>query len=132
MTAKIDSALIDHWRVGNFWLSTAYENQPFTPPENKPWAEIRVLPNDITPYSLNDCDQTDGVFRVILNYKTDAGAVAPKAKADEVFSHYAIGSRISYAGQTLTINRHQRQPGLAEDGWYRLVLSIGYTAFIER
>jgi hypothetical protein len=131
MSVKIDQALVEHFRLGAFGLPVAYENQPFSP-SNCAWASVRVLPNDVTPYSLDDCDETDGIFQVILNYPTDVGAVEPKAKADEVFSHYAIGSRVSYAGQSLTINRHQRQPGLAEDGWYRLVLSIGYIAFIER
>lgn len=129
---KIDQALVSHFIGAGLSLPIAHENLPYQPEAGTPYAELLVLQNDITPYSLNDSNETDGVFRVILRYPVNGGAVAIKTKADEVFAAFAIGQRLAYDGQRLTIVSHQRQPGVAEDGWYKLVLTLAYRAYITR
>jgi hypothetical protein len=81
---------------------------------------------------LADSNDTDGVFRIILRYPIGGGAVAAKTKADQVFTAFAIGQRLSYDGVTLTILRNSRQPGVAEEGWFSLVLDMPYRANIVR
>jgi hypothetical protein len=132
MSIKIDQALITQFIGGGFLLPVAHENLPYTPVAGTAYAELLVLNNDTTPYSLKDSNATDGVFRIILRYPVDGGAVAIKTKADEIFAAFKVGQRLTYSGQTLTITSQQRQPGVAEDGWYKLVLTISYQAFITR
>lgn len=128
---KIDQALVERFTGGGFGLPIAHENAPYTP-TGAPYAELLVLQNDRTPYSLADSDETDGVFRVILRYPVNGGAVAIKTKADEIFAAFKIGQRLTYSGQTLTILSQQRQPGVPEDGWFKLVLTMAYKANIAR
>lgn len=129
---KVEQAFLAHFAAGGFGLSIAYENLPFTPVPGTAYAELRMLDNDITPLGLRDTNQTDGVFRIILRYPVNTASIAAKQKADDIFAHYQIGSLVEYQGQAAVIRSHQRQPGLAVDGWYTLVLSITYRAFLER
>ena len=130
-SVKIDQALISAFIAGDFGIGIAHENLPFTPGSDA-YAEVLVLQNDTTPWSLKHTNETDGVFRVILRYPADTGAIGPKQKAEEIFNVFKIGSRHSYDGASVTIITNQRQPGVQEDGWYKLVLSMEYKAFITR
>lgn len=132
MTIKIDQALISEFISGGFGLPVAHENTSYTPTAGTAYAELLVLQNDITGFSLNSSNETDGVFRVILRYPVNGGAVAIKEKADAIFAAFQIGQQLTYSGQTLTITSQQRQPGVADDGWYKLVLTISYRAFTSR
>ncbi len=129
---KIDQAFVSSFIAGDFGLEVAHENQPFSPTTGTEYAELRTLANDVTAYDLSTRDITDGVFRVILRYPANSGAIAAKTKADEIFSAYPIGSLVTYEGQAATIISQQRQPGVSEDGWYSLVLTLGYRAKLQR
>lgn len=130
----IDRALITQFLAGNFNLPIAHENQSpaFVPVAGAPYAEIIVLQNDVTPLSLAHSNQSDGVFRVILRYPADSGAVAAKLKADEILGFYKLGTRLNYDGDALTITGNARHVGSVEYGWYKLVLTVSYKAFFGR
>jgi len=72
------------------------------------------------------------VFRILLRYPTDKSSVPAKTKADEIFAVFKIGQRLTYDGVTVTIIGNQRQPGVVEEGWYKLVLTMPYKAFLTR
>lgn len=129
---RIDQALVKLFVDSAFGLPIAHENDNYEPTAGTSYAEIFVLQNDTTPFSLSDSNETDGVFRVILRYKLDKGAIAAKTMADTIFQAFGIGLRVVYDSATLTIINHSRQQGIPEDGWYKLVLSIGYKAVIRR
>lgn len=129
---EVDQALIQTFIDNSFGLPIAHENQQYTPTAGTAYVELRVLQNDITPFTLKDSDETDGVFRIRLFYPADTGAVTAKQKADAIFSVYKIGATLTYNNVNLTVMSNQRQPGLAEDGWYQLVLTINYRAYLAR
>lgn len=128
----IDLAFQNAFVAGDFGLPIAWENEQFTPTAQTAYAEIRILQNDVTPATLADSNDTDGVFRVTLRYPVDGGAYPIKQKVDQIFSVFAIGSRLVYNGVTVVVLRNSRQPGLAEDGWYKLVLDMPYRANFAR
>ena len=130
--AKIDQALVSRFIAGGFGLPVAHENLPFTPSAGQAYAELRVLQNDVTPLSLADSNQTDGVFRAILRYPAQTGAVAANLKADQILTAYPIGARLSYGGQSITVTSHSRQPGAPEEGWHKINVTIGYRAALRR
>jgi hypothetical protein len=132
MSVKIDQALILHFVGGDFGIDAAYENQPYTPRQGVPYAEVSVLQNDITPVDLHYNNETDGTFRVVLRYPINTGAVAAKEMADQIFAHFAIGEQLSFDGQDLLITSHHRMSGASEQGLYKIVLTIGYQAYILR
>ena len=132
MSLKIDQAFIESFINANFGLEIAYQNLPYEPTANIPYAELLNIPNDITALDLNDTYETDGLFRVILRYPAETGAITPKTKAEEIMAHYRIGSSVSYSGQSARITAVSRQAGLVEESWYVTVITITYRAFIQR
>jgi hypothetical protein len=131
VSLEIDQALVTAFLAGSFGIGVAHENRDYKP-ENDPYAEIIVLQNDTTPFSLAHSDETDGVFRVILRYPAGSGAITPKTKAEEIRQHFKIGTRLTYGGASLTIKGHQRQPGVQEQGWYKLIINLPYRATLTR
>lgn len=129
---KIDQALISAFITGEFCLGIAHENLDYTPQHGKAYAELLVLQNDVTPATLADSNDTDGVFRVILRYPVNSGAVSVKTKADEIFSVFKIGQRLTYDNVDLVILGNRRQPGLGENGWYKVILDMPYRANLTR
>jgi len=127
---RVDQALLTAFEAGAFDLPVAYENQAFN--ATSAYAQVLVLQNDVTALTMNNTDQTDGVFRVLLNYPANTGAFAIKSKADEIMKHLRIGKRCHFSGVDVVIIGQQRQPGIAERGWYRVELSFAYQALITR
>ena len=132
MSIKIDQAFVQSFIDGNFGLPVDYENMPYTPVSGTAFAELIHLPNPIDSLTLADMNETSGLFRVILRYPVDSGAITAKAKAEEIMAHYPIGSSVAYSGQSATIRSVDRQAGVVEDAWYTLVVSIRYISFITR
>lgn len=132
MSVKIDQAFVEAFIAGAFGLEIAYENQDYTPTEGTPYAEIVMIPNDITPLGLAQTDETDGIFRVLLNYPENKSDLPAKQKADEIFAAFPIGRVLTYSGQRTTITNQSRARGVPEDGWYRLSLSFSYRSFLTR
>ena len=132
MTVRIDQALTKRFIDSAFGLPIAHENAPYSPIAQTAYAELRVLQNDVTPANLKHSNESDGVLRVILRYPAGKGAVAAKTMGDNIFSEFTIGQRITYSGATVIITSQQRQPGVQEDGWFVIVLSMAYRAYLSR
>jgi len=129
---EIDKGLIKRFIDGNFGLAIAHENMPDTPAVGTPYAEIFVLQNDVTSLTLAHTNLTDGVFRVILHYPGESGAVAAKTMADTIFAQFKLGSKIEYSGVKILITGNKRQNGTVSDGWFEIVLTVAYRAFLRR
>lgn len=132
MSIKIDQAFVQSFIDGDFGLPVDYENMPYTPVSGTAFAELIHLPNPIDSLTLADMNETSGIFRIILRYPADGGAIAAKTKAEAIMAHYPIGSSVAYSGQSATIRSVDRQAGVVEDAWYTLVVSIRYISFITR
>jgi len=132
MSLKIDQAFVQSFIDGSFGLPVDYENMPYTPVSGTAFAELIHLPNPIDSLTLADMNETSGIFRIILRYPADGGAIAAKTTAEAIMAHYPIGSSVAYSGQSATIRSVDRQAGVVEDAWYTLVVSIRYISFITR
>jgi hypothetical protein len=131
---KIDQAFVSAFKAGDFGLPIAYENEQY-PAKGSPkgaYAELLMIQNNVTPFSLAHTDETDGIFRVILRYPANGGAIPAKQKAESIANAFRVGRRISYDGVTATVIGSSRVPGVPEDGWYKQVLSFQYRSFITR
>lgn len=133
----VDQAFVSAFINAAFGLPIAHENLPYTPTAGTAYAELLNIPTDATAYSLHSTDEMTGLFRVILRYPADSGAIAAKTKADAISNVFKLGATVSYnaTGNPATSARVvglQRQSGVAEDGWYKLVLTIRYRAFLRR
>lgn len=133
MTFKIDQAFISEF-VDQFSgsIEIAHENVSYTPTAGTAYAELIMAQNAREMISYADSDEVTGVFRVILRYPVETGSGAAKTQADSILSHFSNAKRISYSGQEVTILSGQREPGLAEDGWYKLVVTLRFWARLAR
>lgn len=129
---KIDQAFIQAFINGGFDLPIAHENLLYEPTAGIEYAELINIPNDITPLSLNDTDETDGLMRVILYYPANEGSIQAKTKADEIMAVFKIGTRVCYSSQCATVTRISRHRGVFEKNWYKIVITIGYYSLIGR
>lgn len=129
---NIDQALISDTIAANFGIDLAHENQAYDPVPGTPYAQLNVLANAASPYSLNGSDEVVGVYRIILNYPANTGAVAIKTMAQQMAERFKTGRRITYDGVTVTCIGHSRGNGLAVSGWYRVVFDVRFRAFLER
>ena len=129
---KIDQAFINTFVDGGFGLSIAHENLAFEPTAGTEYAELINLPNDITPLSVNDTNNTDGIFRIILYWPVNEGSIQAKTKADEILAVFSIGTRVCYDSQCAIVTRAARYKGVVESTWYHTVITIGYTAFLTQ
>ena len=149
MTISIDQALLQHFDHGNFALDMVFENGDYAvwngttnsyqyrtgaykTTIGRPYVELLVIQNDVTPYSLKHSDQTDGIMRIILQYPLNQGAVLAKMKADEIVQAFKLGQSLSYGGVKLTIMGSSRGPGAPEESWYKISLTLPYRAFLTR
>jgi len=128
---KVDQGLTNLFITSSFGLPIAHENAKYTPVLGTAYAEIYTIPNDQTALST-DTDQTDGIFRIILRYPLQSGAIAAKTMADTIFAAFKVNSYFYYNNQKIEITGFSRDTGYHETGWYKLVLSIRYNAFIRR
>lgn len=132
MSVKIHQAFVKKFIDSNFGLPIAFENIDYTPSPGTAYAEIKTIENDITMLSLSDINITDGVFQVVLRYPVGQSSIAAQTKADEIFAVFDLGSLVTFGGQSATITRHRKQPGVAESGWFVLVLTLDYRAKLVR
>ncbi len=134
MTVKLEQALVQRFIDGNFGIGIAHENSSYDPVAGIPYAELSSFINDETAFSLNDSDQTDGFFQVILRYPTGADELSwgAKNKMDEIKQFFKIGLRLTNDGQRLTVLSRTTEKGFPEDGWYKLVTRIFFTAVLPR
>lgn len=132
MTAKLEQALVQRFIDADFGLDIAYENNGYEPTAGTPYAEISSFVNDETPLSMNSSDQTDGFFQVILRYPENQYSWDAKNKADEIRNVFKIGLRLVNDGQKLTVTSRSADKGFNEDGWYKIVLRVFFTAVLPR
>jgi len=128
---KVDQGLTNLFISSAFGLPIAHENAKYEPTLGTAYAEIFTIPNDETALST-DSDVTDGLFRIILRYPVQGGAIAAKTMADTIFDVFKVNSYFYYDNQKIEIIGFSRDTGYHESGWYKLVLSIRYNAFIRR
>jgi hypothetical protein len=127
---KIDQAFIFEFIAGAFGLPIAFENDGYKPVQGTPYAEIIVLPNDVSKYTQNGSNITDGIFRIHLRYPSGSGAVAAKTKAEEIIAYFAPGNSIGYSGQSVLIEKTARKEGIQNNNWYEIIITLSYWASV--
>lgn len=126
---SIPAALIAHYRAGAFFTDarTAFPNAAFTKPTASiAWAALFNLPATTDALSLSDSDEMAGVFQIDLNYPLNGGAGTAQAMADSIRAHFKRGTRVQGV-QIGTVSALNIGP---VDGWYRVVISVAYRAFV--
>ena len=77
-------------------------------------------------------DGNTGFLQIDLNYPINAGAGAIVSKADAVAQYFKAGTRLAYGGQQVQIQSCGRSQGRQVDGFYRVSMTINWTAYVPR
>ena len=131
---EIGKTLINSFDNAEFDLPTKTENEIYDPVIGTAYAELIVLPNEKTAYSVKDTDQSNGIFRIILRYPIGESKDTIKAKADEIFNVYKLHSIVTDTENNnyVEIIKQNCQEGVRETAWHKLVLDLYYQTFTRR
>lgn len=132
MTILSDDAFIRAFEDADFDIAIQAENEPDNKTKTEPHAELRVMENPHLPVGVNGSEIKTGLFRVTLRYPKDTGAVPAKQKAEEILEAFRINTIVTSQGQASRVKEVQRESGVAEEGWYKLVLTITFETIINR
>lgn len=134
-TDKLTSALLQGVVDCNLGLVTALENTKFNKPTGAtPWAAVFILYNPpfVATLGHEGEDGHDGVLQIDLNYPLGNGEGAVRAKADAVAEFFFAGRRLPHQGVFATVTSCGRSRGREVDGWYRVSMSVVWSARIPR
>jgi hypothetical protein len=131
---EVEDLLINSFDNAEFDLPTKTENEIYDPVIGTAYAELIVLPNEKTAYSVKDTDQSNGIFRIILRYPIGESKDTIKAKADEIFNVYKLHSIVTDTENNnyVEIIKQNCQEGVRETAWHKLVLDLYYQTFTRR
>ena len=132
MSIAIDQALTQDFIDAAYGLPIVHENLDYKPVAQTAYAELIMIPNAKVPQSVSDLDENTGIFRIILRYPLNTGAFAVKTQAEAILTTFKVGSVHTYSSLDTRVTRVSRQPGVPEDGWYKMVLTISYITFTAR
>jgi len=131
---EVENILINSFDNADFGLPVKTENEIYDPVIGTAYAELIVLPNEKTAYSVKHTDQSNGVFRIILRYPIGESKDTIKAKADEIFNVYKLHSIVTDTENNnyVEIIKQNCQEGVRETAWHKLVLDLYYQTFTRR
>jgi hypothetical protein len=131
--ANIRAALAAAYESLDLHLDTAHENRPFKP-GNSPWASLFLAPNAPAVATLGDGgeDEHTGFLQIDLNYPQHTGTAGVLETADKIRAYFVAGRRLVYDGQEVLIRSSGRTAGVNVDGWYRVSMTIFWTARTNR
>lgn len=131
----LDGALMQGVVDSPLAIPFAFPNAPFDKPTGgQPWANVFVLANQPSVATLGHEgeDAHDGILQIDLNYKLLSGTEAVTAKADELTDFFKAGKRLAHGGIEVTVASCGRSRGREVDGWYRVSMTITWSARVPR
>lgn len=104
---KIYQALIQAVRDVPGMIPFSTPANKFTPPVGQPYADLSVIQNEPTVYTLGDegDDIVEGFLQVLMKYPVDKGVLAASRLGDTLRESFKAGSRKFYDGQEVVIVR---------------------------
>lgn len=146
MSIKIDQALDNTALSGSLKIDLIFENGVYSkwgtaytnkrgvyePNAKREHIELRNFPASTAAFTINDTDEYVGLYQAIIKYPADIGAITIKQKAEEFLNLFEIGAALTYDSQKVYPTSKNRDGGRIEGGFYQIVCSVNYRAFITR
>ena len=112
-------------------LSTAWQNDSFTPVTGAPWQRADILYAAPDNVEFGDMFRQDGFMQVSLFYPLKAGTAAAETRAQLIRSTFRKGN--SYTDDGITV-RVEKTPeitsGRRDDDWWNVNIKIRFFAHI--
>lgn len=133
--ARIRTALMQGLAAAELGLPLLMPNGTGRKPDaNRPWAMAHVIHALPTPATLGAAgeDAHSGILQVDLNYPLKSGLSDALTTADRAADFFHAGRRLGEPGAWVTITACGYTPGREIDGWYRLSLTVTWSARVPR
>ena len=130
---KARAALVQAYIDTGLNLPTFYENKPGEPPST-PWAIFCFVPNTPTVVTLgNGGDyEATGFVQIDLNYQLNTGDKAAADAFNLLRDKFIAGKIFTNCGQPVRVRSCGRTQGRNVNGWYRVSITIIWSARIRR
>ncbi|WP_288639216.1 DUF4128 domain-containing protein [uncultured Comamonas sp.] len=125
----IDAALESHLLTLPGAPSIAWEDVAFTPTVGQAYLQVNQLRNTPIDHAESlDVREDRGILQVTVVHPAGGGKVAALELAHKVAQHFALGTRLEFAGGAVTVY-HSPDIGTAypDEGWLRIPVSIRWT-----
>jgi len=132
MSIKIDQAFVQDFIDAAYGLPIVHENLDYSPVAQTAYAELIMIQNATIAQSIADLNEDTGIFRIILRYPLNTGAFTIKTKAEAILTTFKISTTHTYGGLISRVTRVNREPGVPEEGWFKMVLTVSYITFTAR
>lgn len=111
---KVYQALIQAIKAVPGMVPCGTMGTPWKPPSNTGYADVSVIQNAPSTYTLGDQgeDMVDGFAQVLLKFPIDKGVLTPSRLGDTLRESFKAGTRIFYEDQEVII----RNSGLGQFG----------------
>lgn len=118
----------------------AYENQRANPTTGIPYVRMTLTPTSGRAFSVSAVTkahrglfQVDYFFPALVGTADKPSAGDGEPAIDNLKSMFAPGTKLPLTGgETLYIDYAERGPGLAQDGWFCIPVTIGWRCFSAR
>ena len=130
---KARAALVQAYIDTGLNLPTFYENKPGEPPE-APWAIFCFVPNTPSVVTLGNGgdDEATGFVQIDLNYQLNTGDKAAADAFNLLRDKFIAGQIFTNSGQAVRVRSCGRTQGRNVNGWYRVSITIYWSARIRR
>ena len=133
---EIEKALIVAVRNADSTTPTGYPNQVLSDEQrgNGLWLQIHNLRAQSAPATLGNTgeDNHPGILQIDVNAPQGQGSKDALSKSDQLARHFTPGKFILYNNQVVRIESYSLGPGRYVGGYYRISLSITYSARTNR
>lgn len=116
------------------WGGASYTNKQevYTPETDREHIELKSFPASSEAFSLNDSDEYVGLYQAIIKYPVDKGSITIKQKAEAFLALFEMDLPLTYDGQKVFPTSKNRDGGRVEGGFYQIVCTVNYRAFVAR
>lgn len=130
---KARAAIVQAYIDAGLNLPTFYENKPGDPPAN-PWAIFTFIPNnpEVVTLGSGGDDEATGFVQIDLNYTLNSGDKAAADAFNLLRDKFIAGQIFTYSGQAVRVGSCGRSHGRNVNGWYRVSITIYWSARIRR
>ena len=112
-------------------LSTAWQNDSFTPVTGSPWQMADILYAEPDNVEFGDMFRQDGFLQVSLFYPLKTGAAAAETRAELIRTTFKRGNSYTNGGIDVIIDKTPEiTPGRRDDDWWHVNVRIRFFAHI--
>ena len=126
--ANIRAAFVTKLQAFPSLPSVAWENMPFAPATGVPYLRPVLLPGEPLQCEIgaNGNNRHTGIYQISIFYPVGSGIANLNTLTIALCDHFKRGSRLTYGGATISIQKAYPATYLQETDWIHVPITIQY------